>query len=202
MCQCSKTDCQSRQQSTGLGHPTHLIGRSSRSFKRFMGYSRKGGVDCQSRRVFFVSTSKRSRKGRLPSGDAPPPMRQQRQLSGSLSDMRSMHQCMSETTAYAARATRSVRSQCSRDAEQTDWPHARHYHLQGLSKHCLYIKLHQGGMAMTSNCVRQVSQSRRVICKDSACTLGCLRAEEPALASQAASPCMMSWPVPSTLAMT
>ena len=41
-----------------------------------MGYSRNGGVDCQSCRVSFVSTSKRSRKGRLPSGDAPPPVHQ------------------------------------------------------------------------------------------------------------------------------
>ena len=43
-------------------------------------------MDCQSRRVSFVSMSKRSRKGRLPSGDAPPPMRQQSQLSESLLD--------------------------------------------------------------------------------------------------------------------
>ena len=52
----------------------YLMGLSSRSFSMFMGYSRKGGVDCQSRFVSLVCTSKRSRKGLFPSGEAPPPV--------------------------------------------------------------------------------------------------------------------------------
>lgn len=56
-----------------------------------MGYSRNGGVDCQSRRVSLVSTSKRSRKGRLPSGDAPPPVHQKVSQSAILLMEREMH---------------------------------------------------------------------------------------------------------------
>ena len=56
------------------GRLSYLMGLSSRSFSMFMGYSRKGGVDCQSRFVSLVCTSRRSRNGLLPSGEAPPPV--------------------------------------------------------------------------------------------------------------------------------
>lgn len=64
------------------------------------------------------------------------------------------------------------------------------------------IRHNCGGIAMASKYVRQVSLPRSAVCRQSAYALGCLRTEEPALASQAAPPCMMSCPVPSTLAMT
>lgn len=52
---------------------SYRIGRLSKSFRRFMGYSRYGGVLCQSRLVCFVFTSNRSKNGLFPSGEAPPP---------------------------------------------------------------------------------------------------------------------------------
>ena len=51
----------------------HLMGLSSRSLSRLRVYSKKGGVLCHRRRVAPVLTSSRSRKGLLPSGEAPVP---------------------------------------------------------------------------------------------------------------------------------
>ena len=168
-----------------------------------MGYSRKGGLDCQSRRVSFVSTSKRSRKGRLPSGDAPPPMRQQGQLSASLSNdalaalmrqMRGQHM-LPELPGLPDVSAQEIQNRQSGHTQDTATCKAS-------ASTVLSITLNYGGIAMTGKQLRQVGLSRSVSCKHSACALGFLRTGVPALATQAASPCMMSWPVPSTRAMT
>lgn len=55
------------------GHMSHVMGLSCWSLSRLPVSSRKGGLLCHRRWLCLVSRSNTSRKGLLPSGDAPDP---------------------------------------------------------------------------------------------------------------------------------
>ena len=55
------------------GHMSHVMGLSCWSLSRLPVSSRKGGLLCHRRWLCLVSRSNTSRKGLLPSGDAPEP---------------------------------------------------------------------------------------------------------------------------------